>query len=81
MPEYMIYPLWCVNCAKVEHHHIEQVEGGMFCSRCGLRFGSRRQVVRRHPLNKPKPRDYEGHKVALRKDLRDKPREKIKIIT
>ena len=81
MPEYMIYPLWCVNCGRKEHHHINQEDGSMWCSRCGLRFGSRRQVVRRHPMNKPQPRDYEGHKVALRKGLEEKPREKIKIIT
>ena len=75
------YPIFCVNCRKVQPHYIEQEMGTFWCMACKLRFGSRRQVARRHPLNKPRPKDYEGHKVALRKGLEEKPRPKITIIT
>ena len=75
----MTIKLYCKVDKKVTKHAVNQENGEIRCHICSGVFGKNRMVAVRHEKNRPIPRDYEGHEVALLDQRRKKPRDRYTI--
>ena len=75
----MTVTLYCKECKTGRKHEVNQENGKIICHYCGTIMGTNRMVQVRHQMNKPKPKDYQGHKLATRPILSEKPRETISV--